>query len=339
MSNLKIRTKKPMPAETDEEIQARLNAQVHRKELISRVMPFTGLALLIVFFAIVTKGGFLKGSNLVNLINQCFSLVIICIGATFIHGHGGSDFSVGAVCGCTQLVSAYFLTILGLPLWFCLLSCVLVAVAATCTTATIRLAFGVPAFVGSMCIRTAFSGILTTVTQKQEFFISSQTYGFMDNFILKAVVLVVFVVGGYYLFEYTSLGKNLRAIGGNVNTARQAGIKTKKNIYMAYILLGICVGVAAIFQMFRSGAVTSNSGNGLEFNTLMAIVLGGFPMHGGEKAKLSSAITGALTVTILMNGLALWGLDTNMINLVKGVLFVSIVGLAYDKSKGKLVEQ
>ena len=62
-------------------------------------------------------------------------------------------------------------------------------------------------------------------------------------------------------------------------------------------------------------------------------------MHGGEKARLSSAITGALTVTVLMNGLAFWGVDTNMINLIKGVLFVAIVGLAYDKSKGKLVEQ
>ena len=339
MSNLNIDTKTVLPTETDEQIQERLNAQAHRKEVLSRIVPFTGLAFLLVFFTVVTKGGFLNRSNLVNLINQCFSLVIICTGATFIHGHGGSDFSVGAVCGCAQLVAAYFLTSLGLPLWVCLLSCVLVSVAATCTTATIRLMFGVPAFVGSMCIRTAFSGILTTVTQKKEFFISNQTYGFMDSFALKAVVLVVFISAGYYLFEYTSLGKNLRAIGGNVNTATQAGIKTKKNMYMAYILLGICVGVAAIFQMFRTGGVNANSGNGLEFNTLMAIVLGGFPMHGGEKARLSSAITGALTVTVLMNGLAFWGVDTNMINLIKGVLFVAIVGLAYDKSKGKLVEQ
>jgi len=69
----------------------------------------------------------------------------------------------------------------------------------------------------------------------------------------------------------------------------------------------------------------------------MAIALGGFPMRGGERSRLSAAIVGAVTITVLANGLQLWGLDPATINCVKGVLFVLIVALSYDRSDGKLI--
>lgn len=89
--------------------------------------------------------------------------------------------------------------------------------------------------------------------------------------------------------------------------------------------------------MFRSGTVSMNSGSGMEFNIMLAIVLGGFPMSGGDKASVSSAIVGALTAILLTNGLTVWGLDPNLVNGVKGLLFVAIIGLSYDRSMGKLV--
>jgi ribose transport system permease protein len=219
----------------------------------------------------------------------------------------------------------------------CLLIAIIVAVVGACMTASIALVIGVPVFVGSMCIRYVFSGVLVTSTQRSEIFISHATYGFMNNTLIKAVILVLFIAIGYYLFEYTSLGKSNKAIGGNVKTAEQAGIKTKKVILISYIILGACVGVAAIFQMFRNGNVTSQSGAGLEFSMMMAIVLGGFPMRGGERSRISSAIIGALTVTVLMNGLTLWGVDVFLISGIRGLLFVAIVALSYDRSMGKLV--
>lgn len=318
-------------------IQQRLDRKAQQKQLIGRIVPFVGLVFIFVFFLVVTQGALLNAANRENLINQCFTLTIICIGAAFVHGHGGSDFSVGATCGCAQLAAGLLLTNTNLPLWVCLVVCVLVAVVGACMTSSIALVFGVPVFVGSMCIRYVFSGILTTATQRSEVFLSHAEYGFMNNTALKAVILVLFIGVGYYLFEYTALGKGERAIGGNQKTAQQAGIKIKRTMFIAYAILGLCVGVAAIFQMFRNGKVSSQSGNGLEFNMMMAIVLGGFPMRGGERSRLSSAIVGALTVTVLVNGLTLWGVDANLLNGIKGLLFVAIVALSYDRSMGKLV--
>ena len=106
---------------------------------------------------------------------------------------------------------------------------------------------------------------------------------------------------------------------------------------LSHLILGVCVGIAACFQMVRAGSVSSQSGSGLEFNIMIALALGGFPMAGGASAKIRSTIIGVLTITFLTNGLTLAGMDSTYINLVKGLLFILIVAVSYDRSNLKQV--
>ena len=320
----------------NEVIQAELERKSTRKETLSIIVPYFGLIFIILFFTFVTGGTFAGLDNLGNLINQGFVLCMIAIGSSFVYAHGGMDFSIGAVSGVAQLVCGSMI-LKGAPLWLCFVMTIAVCVAGACCTSGITLQLGVPIFIGSMCVRTSFQGILKTFCQKSDIAINYESYSFMNNVAIKAVILIVSILIGYYLFNYTVTGKYNKALGGNMRTAEQAGVNRKKWIFIAYILMGICVGIASIFAFFRTGKVTSYSGNGYEFNIMMAIALGGFPMAGGEKSKISSAIIGALTVTCLTNGLGLWGLDATLISGVKGALFVIIVALSYDRSAGKLV--
>lgn len=318
------------------EIQKQLDKKAAQKNLIMNIIPYFGLVFVVVFFSIVTGGKFVGPDNLGNLVNQGFVLSLIAIGSAFVYAHGGMDFSVGAVSGVAQLVLGVTV-VAGLPLPLCILLTILVCIVGASCTAGITLLLGVPVFVGSMCVRTSFTGILKTFTEKSEIAILYQDYAFMNNSVVKAIILVAVIMLAYYLFNYTTIGKYNKAIGGNARTSEQAGISQKKMVYVAYLLMGLCVGIASVYAFFRSGKVSSYSGNGYEFNVMMAIVLGGFPMAGGDKAKIASAIIGALTVTALTNGLGMWGLDTTLISGVKGVLFVIIVALSYDRSAGKLV--
>lgn len=318
------------------EIQQRLDKKAAQKKMFTDLVPYFGLVFTVVFFTAVTGGRFLSADNMGNLINQGFVLSLIAIGSAFVYAHGGMDFSVGSVSGVAQLVCGIMI-VAGVPLPLCLLTTVLVCVLGAFCTAGITLLLGVPVFVGSMCVRTSFAGILKTYTQTKEIAIVYQDYAFMNNAAIKAVILVAVILVAYYLFNYTVIGKYNKAIGGNARTSQQAGVSRKKMVFIAYTLMGICVGIASIFAFFRSGKVSAYSGNGYEFNVMMAIVLGGFPMAGGDRAKISSAIIGALTVTGLTNGLGMWGLDPTLISGVKGVLFVIIVALSYDRSAGKLV--
>lgn len=318
-------------------VQQSLEKQAHRKEVISRFLPYMGLSSIFVFFLIVTKGAIINEMNRINLINQSFTLTVVAMGGAFVFAHGGADMSVAATCGCAQLAASLLLTQLGMPLWVCFLAALAITIIGASLTASLGIVLGVPVFVGSLCIRSVFNGILATGTEQSKVFVSQASYGFMNETAVKAVILIALFAVGYYLFEHTGFGRKQKAIGGNDKTATQAGINLKKQKLLAYVILGICVGIAAIFQMFRNGEVTSQSGSGLEFNMMLAVLLGGLPMLGGEKARFTAAVIGALTLTVLENGLILWGLDISIVNGVKGILFVFIIGISYDKSQGKLV--
>ena len=322
--------------EENRAIQEKLNKKASHKKLINSIIPYVGLAFIIVFFEIVTDGMFLSYDNMENLVNQGFVLMLIAIGSAFVYAHGGMDFSIGAVSGVAQLACGVLL-LAGKPLWLCITVAILICVLGGSLTSMITLFLGVPVFVGSLCVRQSFQGILKTFCETSEIAIDYTKYGFINGTGVKVIILVVSIGLCVYLFNYTKIGKYNKALGGNTLTAIQAGVNKKKYIFIAYIIMGLCVGIASVFAFFRSGKVTSYSGNGYEFNIMMAIILGGFPMSGGEKSKMTGAIIGALTVTCLTNGLGLWGLDSTLVTGVKGILFVAIVALSYDRSAGKLV--
>jgi ribose transport system permease protein len=320
------------------QIQVDLDKKAVRKELLETVLPFTGLFFIFIFFVVVTGGKILSLGNLENLVNQSFVLILVAVGAAFVYANGGMDFSMGTVSGVSQLVMGLFLVNLQVPAWVAIGVCILTSVVCMGLVGGLSLVFKVPVFVASLCMRSICMGILTTVLSSSEIILSYGRYLAFNNAVLKAVVLALIFAIGYYLFEFTSIGKKERAIGGNRVTAQQAGISVSRNIFVSYIFLGICIGIASFFTMFRASLVSSQSGSGLEFNIMTAIVLGGFPFSGGDRARIHSAVIGAITVSILTNGLTLWGLDPMLVNGVKGFLFLVIIGLSYDRSKGRLVQ-
>ena len=106
---------------------------------------------------------------------------------------------------------------------------------------------------------------------------------------------------------------------------------------MAYITIGITIGVASLFAVIRGGEADISIGTGVNLNVMIAVVLGGFPLYGGANARFSAPIIGALMVTVLTNGLSMMGQANSLGYAVKGILFIIVVGLTYEKSNGKLI--
>ena len=325
---------------SSEDIQEVLIKKQKRKELISTLLPYTGLLFITVFLIFATNGLLIKQSNMVNLINQCFTVMIVGVGAVFVYAHGGMDFSVGASCGLAQYVCVFLLTKLGLPLPIAILGAIATGVIASSLVGSASIVLRVPAFVTSLCVRAICAGVLSMLVNGQggQMAIDYKKYLIFNNSFLRLAVLVIMIAFVYYFFEKTSLGKSEKMMGGNILTAFHSGIKINKNRILAYAIMGASVGIAAFFQVMRLGTVSSNSGSGLEFDIMIAMVLGGFPMAGGSAAKLNAVIVGAATITILSNGLILWGIDVSIVNGIKGLLLIAIVALSYDRSSLKQVD-
>lgn len=301
-----------------------------RKQQLQSWMPAIGALFIIIFFAIVTNNRILSRTNLISILNQCFTLVIAAVGGTFVYSHGGMDMSIGAVECLLVWIGVQVINSAG---WFVGLL-VILACGAMCgfITGGTHVAFGIPAFITSMCMQYICRGIVTTAVANNILRVDSSFYAF-NNWGLKITVMVIVVAIGAILFEKTRLGKSLKAIGGNGVAASYNGINTKRAVVSSYMILGFCMGICAFFAISREGAASSNTGAGLELDMMLAVVLGGLPLSGGAAAHMSCAVLGSLIITILGNGLVLWGLPVEAVQGIKGVLLLLVVMITYDRGQ------
>lgn len=320
-----------------DEIQLKLNQAARRKDIVTKVLPFTGLVFLLILFSLTTNGLFLDESNFAVLVNQCFTLVIIAVGAAFVYASGAMDMSVGGVLAFSQLGAALIIRDTNMPIVVAALACILMAVVCSSFSAIMHVLFRVPIFVATLCNMYICTGIVTLMVEKSDVYITYSEFAYLNSTEIKLSVLVIVVALGYILFNYTRLGKDLKALGSNPSAAVLSGVRRGPVLLLSFVILGVCIGISAFFTLMRNGVVNAASGTGVQLNVMVAIVLGGFPLAGGARAHLPATIVGALMVTILTNGLVLIGLSPEWGNLAKGVLFLIVVALTYDKSKGKLV--
>ncbi len=154
--------------------------------------------------------------------------------------------------------------------------------------------------------------------------------------VLMVIVLVIEVIIITFLFNYTKFGKNAKAIGANPVAAEQSGINLVKYKMIAYVIMGVFVVVAAIFQMGYTGSASDSAGTGFEMNVMVALILGGMTLSGGMRSRVSCAVLGSFTFSLLNVGLPIIGIPVDTVNLIKGIIFIRVVLITCRKSKGTL---
>lgn len=324
-------------AAQDNQIQQKLNRDAMRKERLMQILPYAGIVILIVLFTVLSKGKFIGAENLNLLINQCFTMVIVIIGATFLYATGAMDMSVGQVLAMSSLV----LTLLfqrQIPLMICLLAGIAAAAGLMCITATARNYLKLNPFIASMCISNVCSGVVSAVSKQGKIVFPYSQAPWLSDASIKAAVLAALIAAGYFLYRYSPFGKSVRSIGGSPIVSGISGIRVEKTVYLVYIVMGVTVGISAMFTVARAGVVDPTIGGSMNLNIMVALVLGGFPLSGGANARFSAPIIGSLMVTILTNGLGMLGQASALGYGIKGVLFIVVIALTYEKSKGRLVD-
>ena len=320
----------------DNSIQDELNKRARRKNILTAVLPLCGLVFLILFFSLACRDKFVDSRNLENLINQCFTSVIVVAGASFIYATGAMDMSVGAVLGMCCFTAAVTLRA-GMSWPVAILVAMVTGAVLELVTALIFQYLKVPVFIVTMCMMYALQGVLITLVQR-EYTIDYRATTWLNEPMVRAAFLIVILAVTYYLFHKTKLGAKLKAIGANREAAVQAGIPVVLVTCLGFVILGACCGIGGFFTLTRVGYTTASAGSGIMLNVMIGMVLGGNPLTGGSRFKLSNAVIGALIVTVLTNGLTLLGLIPALLETFKGVLYLLIVFVTYDKSKGVLVQ-
>lgn len=302
------------------------------RERIRKIVPIAGLLILILLFSFTTDGKFFTLRNMQNIVMQASVALVAAVGTVFVMAHNNLDFSLGGACALASVL-AYLCS--GGNLWlFCILTIVF-GVLCGLFTAAIHIYGRVPAFMGGMCLMFAGRGVAQTVSATQSMMVT-QAAKLNNIWVFLGVIVVVFGVG-YFLFNYTKIGKYQKLIGTNPKATQLSGINVNKYKTIAFVISGVTLGIASCLTLSRGLAVTGNTGTNLETDVLLALSLGGISMTGGSATRMRSAVIGVLTYYILSNGMLLWGMNPDYVDIVKAVFFLATVSISIDRSEYDLI--
>jgi ribose transport system permease protein len=268
---------------------------------------------------------------------------ILALGAVFIYSMGFMDVSLGQQVGVYVILMILIGNAIGGVLGIVVGFVAVLALALLCgaINGAVSIFLGLPSIVTSLFLMFFFTGaqyLLMEGTGENTIRLvqavrpdDRNTYSLM----LVIIIAVLAIIGGY-VFNYTKLGKYTRAIGANKTSAQQSGISLVKWQVFGYMALGFCIAVGSFVLLTRTGTAGKGTGTGYAMDIMICLILGGMPLKGGMKSRISSALVGAITYTLLSNVLTTMGVPLNWLNFVKACIFLLIVLLTCRKPKGIL---
>ena len=315
-------------------VEKRLNTTAKQN-----LMMFGGLAFCIIFFSVLTPlfgQSIWSAEKLDTLITDVIVTALLSVGAVFVYALGNIDISTGKQVGLYATLMVTLQQQTGSLLWGVLLSLVIAVVIAIINAATGEL-LHIYAIIPSVVIMFILSGLSTIIYStlgRRSISLYNYDYSIFKEPWLMVAVLVVESLLVAFMFNDTKLGKYTKAIGANAVVARQRGANIVRYKIMAYVVMGICTVAASLFQMGYTGSASDSTGTGFELNVMIALILGGMPLSGGMKSRVSSALIGAVTFSLLNVGLPLIGVPVNLTFMIKALIFIIVVLITCRKRSG-----
>ena len=315
------------------------------------------IAIIIIFIALciitpIVKGGvqLLTVNNILNILQQASPRMFLALGVAGLILLAGTDLSIGRMVGMgmtaatlvmhkgvnTGSVFGVTFDLTGLPVLvrvlLALVVCVVLCTVFTTIAGFFTAKFKMHPFISTMANMLVIFGLVTYSTKGVSFggieteipsMIIPKIGGF-PTIILWAVAAVVIV---WFIWNKTTFGKNLFAVGGNAEAASVSGISVFKVTVGAFVLAGILYGFGSWLECIRMvGSGSAAYGQGWEMDAIAACVVGGVSFTGGI-GKISGVVVGVFIFTALTYSLTTLGIDANLQFVFSGIIILVAVML------------
>lgn len=333
------------------------NTKKNIKEWIQSGGLYIVLALLLIII-IAKEPSFLSIRNFRNILTQSSVRLIMALGVAGLIVTQGTDLSAGRQVGLVAVISATLLqhtnninkvfpNLGEVPIFVVILVGALVGVSMGLFNALLVAQFKVTPFIATLGTMIIVYGINSIYFDSvgaspiagfdprythfaQGFFdIGGFRLPFLILYALAAVIIV------WVIWNKTTFGKNIFAIGGNPEAAKVSGVNVKKNLFAVYGLSGIFYSFAGFLEAGRIGSATNNLGNMYELDAIAACVVGGVSFSGGV-GTVPGIVTGVIIFTIINYGLTYIGVNPYWQYIIKGLIIIMAVALdtmKYTKKK------
>ena len=283
-----------------------------------------------VLFALLSPV-FLMPGNLLNLLRQTAPMLIVATAMTFVITTGGIDLSVGAIVALTNALAAIALQA-GWP-WPAAALAVLALGAAVGAMQGWFIAYqAIPAFIVTLAGLSSLRGIALLLTQGYSIPIAPHGIfldigrGWLLGIPVPAWLAAMAAIAGYVALGRMRYGRQVVAVGANLDAARRVGMPAQWITASVYVLSGMASALAGLIIAARLGSGSSNAAVGFELQAIAAVVLGGTSLFGGVGTVLGT-ILGALTIAVIGNGLILIHVSPFLTQIVTGAIILLAVWL------------
>ena len=320
-------------------------------------IPLMALLLLVVINLVVDPGFFkvTLGTNnagnpvlsgyLITILDYGSELAILAIGMTLVTAaSGGQDISVGAtiaICGSVMLRVLCGTN----PRPDAIQAPILVAFLVACVVGMLCGAFNgalvsffkIQPMIATLILFTAGRSIAAWVNNNMLPIVPDPKFAYFGGFIpgipvpTTVFIVIICIVITILLLKFTNLGLYTQAVGINEKSARLNGINPTFMKFLAFVILGLCVAVAALIKVSRISTINySVIAKDIEMDAILAVALGGNSLSGG-KFNMWASIVGAYVIQFLTTTLYKFSVRSDALAAYKAVVVILLVVFSAPK--------
>ncbi len=343
--------------------RARTHAANPKVEKITAILLnyalFIIMGLILVVVSIM-RPDFLSMSNILNILQNASTKGILALGCAGLIVLAGTDLSIGRVLGLSGAVTASLVQsvtyvarmyptvvtpVKGLLLLIPLFSSIAVSVlfsmingfgvaklhlhAFIVTLGTQLIAYGA----NCLYIESQPSGTAQALSTFEQGFLNLSAGAFNIGSIRVPIVVIYFLVLAFIvwvIWNKTTLGKNMFAVGGNTEAAAVSGVNVAKTIMLVYLMAGVLYGISAFLEAGRITSVGANTGLNYETDAISAVVVGGVSFSGGV-GTIQGVVIGAIILQAINYALQFLGVNPYIQYIIRGLIIILAVSIDVRK--------
>jgi ribose/xylose/arabinose/galactoside ABC-type transport system permease subunit len=297
-------------------------------QLIRNQIPVVLLVVMVLAGGLLSDV-FLTPQNLLNIVWAVSVLGIIALGQTLLLITCNFDMSVAYVVGLTGIVTVTA------QIWgFDLFSSMALGIAAGALVGLFNGALvvitGANPFLITLGTGSLVYAVSLAITQSKTFYATipeftllgrGQVFGILHYSVLLFIVLAVVLE---FVLRRTTFGRSLYIVGLNETAGRLSGVAVRRMKWMAFVFAGVGAALAGLVMTSRTNSTVANAGVGMDFDSIIASVLGGTSLFGGRGGALRTVI-GVLVLGVLNNLLVLLNIPIEGQQIAKGAVFLFVV--------------
>jgi len=303
------------------------------------------LVAMFAFFAIHNPN-FASPGNLVNLLKQASSLLVVATGSTIIILMGSIDLSVDGVVTLsgviTVLIANAWMDMGVVSLFFCVLASLTAGAAIGVINGVLVTRLKLPSFLVTLGMSTICRGLSLISTNGTSVPCRSAAFkeigrSYLLGIPLIGIVAVIILAVFSIISVKTRFGRHIYAVGGGERVAALCGVPTEKTKLLSFTLASALAGLAGVIVSSRIGSASNIQGDGMALDAITAVVMGGTALNGG-RGGVWRTIIGVMIIIMISNGLNMLGVPTYTQILIKGLVVILAVAVTSDRKTKMIVK-